>query len=128
MQVQLTTNKQNSNPAFGKIYEFSGRTNISDELYKVLMEKGAKPTRDFIGGFLNDKTILHLATGKDSFAPPLFMPNTNGLFMLGDRVVEAGKKVVKIVLDKEQRIAEQLNISLKTIGKDGKQEIDIVKK
>jgi len=125
MQVQLNTSKQNSNPAFGNVYKFSGRPNIGQEVYKLLIAKGAQPPRDFIGGCLGD--TFHLATGKDSFTPPAGMPHTNGLSMLCDRVIAAGKNVTEIVLDRGRAIEEQLGISLKAFGTAEKQEIDILK-
>lgn len=129
MQVQLTTNKQNSNPAFGRLYKFTGSTDCGKELYRILKEKGATPPRDFIGGeIFCDNSIFHLATGEDSFAPPAFMSMTNGLCTLSEKVKAAGKNVIEIFLDYGKRIEDQLNISLRTIGEDGKQEIDIVKK
>lgn len=128
MQVQLTTNKQNSNQAFGRIYKFSGYSNIGDELYRVLTEKGARPPRDFIGGCPGFDDTFYLATGKDAFTPPGFMSITNGLAMLADKVKAAGENVTEFVLDGRKRIEEQINISLKSIGNDGTQEIDILKK
>lgn len=128
MQVQLTTDKQNSNQAFGRIYKFSGRANIGDELYRILKEKGAIPPRDFIGGELDFKDTVHLATGEDAFAPPRMMPISNGLSMLAAKVKAAGENVVEFVLDGRKSLEEQIDISLKSIGKDGKQEIEILKK
>lgn len=128
MQVGLTTNKQNSNQAFGRIYKFSGHSNIGDELYELLKEKGARPTRDFIGGNLDFGDVFHLATGEDSFTPPPFMGITNGLIMLSEKVKAAGKDVIEIVLNAQKGLEEQLSISLKSIGENGKQEVDIIKK
>lgn len=127
MQVQSTTNKQNSNPAFGRLYKFSGRNDLNKEIYRILQEKGAEPVRDFIGGVIGHKDTMHLATGMSSFYPPFGMP-TNGLFKLGDKVKKARKRVIEITLDSNKSIEEQLNITLRRIRKNGKQEIVIEKK
>lgn len=127
MQVQLTTNKQNSSPAFGKIYRVVSHADISEELGRILIEKGAKPTIDFIAGKLSlSNQTLHLATGEDSFYPPFGM-SINGLGLLGEKAKKAGKNVVEIVIDAGKSIAEQLNITLRPSGKKGVQEIDITK-
>lgn len=127
MKVQSTINNQTSTPAFGKIYTFSAYPGITEELGKLLVKKGAKPTRDFIAGSWGKGEPLYMATGKDSFYPAFGMP-TNGLFTLSDKIKKAGKKVVDIVLDSEKGLEEQLNITLKTINKKGTQEIEISKK
>lgn len=128
MQVQLTTNTQNSNPAFGKIYKFKSNRDISSELYRILIEKGAQPPRDFIGGELSiHNNNFHLATGEDSFTPPGMMGMTNGLIILGEKVQKAGAKVIEIIIDGGRRIEEQLNITLRPTGNNGIQEIDITK-
>lgn len=130
MQVQLTTNKQNSNLAFGKIYEFSGRIGIHEELSRILQAKGAQYKRDYIGAQIYlDRSVFHLATGNDSFTPSTYtIPMENIIQRLGTKVQLAGQEVVKIILDSSRTIEEQLGITLRTIGNDGKQEIDIVKK
>lgn len=128
MQVQLTTNKQNSNRSFGHIYKFSGRPNIGDEVYRILYKKGAIPPRDFIGGELGSNDTFHLATGEDSFRPPRMMPITNGLSMLAAKVEAAGENLVEFVIDGRKGLEEQIDISLRSIGQDGKQEIEILKK
>ena len=130
MQVQSITNnhKQNSKPAFGHIYEFRGIMDNGKELYRFLEAKGAKPTRDFIGGELGFSDTFHLATGQDSFTPPRSMSITNGLAILGEKVRNAGSKVIEIVFD-QRKIEEQLNIVVsKPNKKSGRQAIKITKK
>ena len=125
MQVQLTANKQSSNPAFGHVYKFVDRPDVGKNLYEILNEVGAELTIDCIGGKINGH--FYLATGKDALHISEQRGKTNLFIKLAEKVKKARKRIIKIVLDPQKGIEEQLNISLKPIEGIDIQEIEIVK-
>lgn len=128
MQIQPTTNKQISKPAFGQFYAFPNcEIDLGEKLYQILTKKGALYIRDFYGAELDFCPTYHLATGTDS-VDPIGIGITEAISILGQKFSKTKERIIEIVLDSGRTIEEQLHISLRPIGEDGTQEIDIVKK